>query len=238
VASETSVLFSNYLDPSRCPATRKQMLEAPRPLPGNVTLSLDEYNRLLALANRPGKKTDTPPVPYVLKHADLKFRVVNDDVIGSIQFDGGKPSKRTLLKSRSPRAMTIFDARHGAKPLPAASRKWHAHGHPSGRFRIRRTASMSGIPLSIETVRASFYVASSIGWKCAHYIDRSRRGVPNGPAQPRHHQLIAPPSPAIPKIEATLVPWPKPPIVWWNTRESGRARRAALKSAFFPTSNR
>src|ERR1700739_1028156 len=70
------------------PCYAQQMLEVPRPLPGNVTLSLDEYNRLLALANRPGKKPDTPPVPYVLKHADLKFRIVNAGVIGSIQFDG------------------------------------------------------------------------------------------------------------------------------------------------------
>ena len=31
------------------------------PAPGNVTLSLDEYNRLLALANRPGKISQAPP---------------------------------------------------------------------------------------------------------------------------------------------------------------------------------
>src|SRR5260370_14402534 len=93
------------------------MLEVPRPLPGNVTLSLDEYNRLLALANRPGKKSETPPLPYVLKHAELKLRVVNDAVLGLIQFDretlGSNATKVPLLSG-----MTILDSRHCAKPLP------------------------------------------------------------------------------------------------------------------------
>src|ERR1700748_3448623 len=84
------------------PCSAQQMLEVPRPLPGNVTLSLDEYNRLLTLANHPGKKSETPPVPYVLKHADLKFRVANDDVLGSIQFDG------ETLESRSAKVPLLY----------------------------------------------------------------------------------------------------------------------------------
>ena len=38
---------------------------APPPVPsaGNVTLPLDEYNRLLELAGKPIRKPDTPPVP-------------------------------------------------------------------------------------------------------------------------------------------------------------------------------
>jgi len=35
------------------PAFAQKSLESPLPPTGNVTLSLDEYNRLLALANRP-----------------------------------------------------------------------------------------------------------------------------------------------------------------------------------------
>src|ERR1700756_4715901 len=99
------------------PGYAQQMIEGPRPLPGNVTLSLDEYNRLLALANRPGKKSEVPPVPYVLKHANLKFRVVNDDVIGSIQFDG-ETREGGGPKVPPPPGRRFFAARHGAKPLP------------------------------------------------------------------------------------------------------------------------
>src|SRR5437868_805048 len=87
------------------------------PAPGNVTLSLDEYNRLSALANRPGKKSEAPPALYVLKHADLRLRVVNDDVLGVIQFEGetlGANTTKVPLAS----GMTILDARHGTKPLP------------------------------------------------------------------------------------------------------------------------
>src|SRR6202162_4981215 len=81
----------------------------PPSVPGNVTLSLDEYNRLLALANRPGKKSEMPPVPYVLKRAELKLRVVDDDVLGSIQFDGetlGSNATKVPLVT----GMTILDA--------------------------------------------------------------------------------------------------------------------------------
>ncbi len=55
---------------------------APPPVPasGNVTLPLDEYNRLVELANKPARKLDTPPVPYTMKRADLKFRVANESV--------------------------------------------------------------------------------------------------------------------------------------------------------------
>ncbi len=43
------------------PALAQQKSDAPPPATGNVTLSLDEYNRLLALANRPGKKSEARP---------------------------------------------------------------------------------------------------------------------------------------------------------------------------------
>jgi len=61
---------------------------APPPVPasGNVTLALDEYNRLVELASKPVRKLDTPPVPYTMKRADLKFCVANESVQGSVQL--------------------------------------------------------------------------------------------------------------------------------------------------------
>jgi hypothetical protein len=79
------------------PSFAQQKVDPPTPASGNVTLSLDEYNRLLALANRPNKKTEAPPQPYLLKRADLKFRVNNDDVVGSIQFEGETLSANTTV---------------------------------------------------------------------------------------------------------------------------------------------
>ena len=63
---------------------------APPPVPasGNVTLPLDEYNRLLELASKQPRKLDAPPVPYTLKRADLKFRVTNESVQGALQLQG------------------------------------------------------------------------------------------------------------------------------------------------------
>src|SRR5258708_17421543 len=60
----------------------------PLPLSGNVTLPLDEYNKLIEMASKPPKKPDTPPLSYSLKHADLKFQVAAECVSGTIQLEG------------------------------------------------------------------------------------------------------------------------------------------------------
>jgi len=85
-ASETSSYFL-IISILALPCYAQQMLEAPRPLPGNVTLSLDEYNRLLALpAALEKRQTSARPLRFEAWRS--KFHVVNDDVIGTIQFDG------------------------------------------------------------------------------------------------------------------------------------------------------
>ncbi|HZC66868.1 MAG TPA: hypothetical protein VE545_09860, partial [Candidatus Dormibacteraeota bacterium] len=124
------------------------------PAPGNVTLSLDEYNRLLALANRSGKHSEVPPVPYILKSAELKFRVHNDDVIGSVEFAGETLSANSA-KVPLVSGMTVFDARHGNKPLPLLlENNTHAAVLPGeSEFAVSLDA---GLPLTIDTGRASF----------------------------------------------------------------------------------
>jgi hypothetical protein len=126
----------------------------PPSVPGNVTLSLDEYNRLLALANRPGKKSEMPPVPYVLKHAELKLRVVDDDVLGSIQFDGetlGANATKVPLVT----GMTILDARHGAKPLPLLVENGTHTAILPGESEFALSLD-AGLAVAIEAGRASF----------------------------------------------------------------------------------
>jgi hypothetical protein len=196
------------------PCSAQQMLEVPRPVPGNVTLSLDEYNRLLALANRPGKKPDTPPVPYVLKHADLKFRVVNDDVIGSIQFDG-ETLESHAAKVPLASGMTIFDARHGAKLLPLLLENgMHTAILPAdSEFTVSLDA---GLPLAIETGRASFSlpVPSAGNVRLSLTIPGERTNVQLNHGIITHRASVN----GNTEIEATLVPG-QTANIWWNTRE-------------------
>jgi len=184
------------------------------PAPGNVTLSLDEYNRLLALANRPGKPSEAPPAPYVLKHADLKFRIVNDEVVGSIQFEGetlGSSASKVPLAH----GMTILDARRGTKPLPLLLESGtHTAILPGeSEFSVSLEA---GVPLTIETGRAFFSLpAPSAGSvRLSLKVPGERTNVQ------LDHGIITHRSSAggNTEIEATLVPG-QTASVWWNTRE-------------------
>jgi Carboxypeptidase regulatory-like domain len=196
------------------PAFAQQKSDAPQPGPGNVTLSLDEYNRLLALANRPGKKSETPPAPYVLKHADLKLSVVNDGVLGSIQFEGetlGSNSTKVPLAS----GMTILDARHGAKPLPLLLENGTHIAILPGESEF--TVSLdAGLPLAMETGRASFSlpVPSAGSVRLSLTVPGERTNVQLNHGIITHRASVG----GNTEIEATLVPG-QTAAVWWNTRE-------------------
>ncbi len=196
------------------PACSQQKTEGPQPAPGNVTLSLDEYNRLLALANRPGKKFETAPLPYVLKRADLKFRVVNGEVLGSIQVDG-ETLATNAVKVPLTAGMTILDARHGAKPLPLlVENGTHTAVLPGeSEFAVNLDA---GLPLAIETGRASFVLpaplAGSVRLSLTVPGDRTNVQLNHGIIT---HRASANGNT---EIEATLRPG-ETASVWWNTRE-------------------
>jgi len=196
------------------PVYAQQKSESPQLAPGNVTLSLDEYNRLLALANRPGKKPETPPVSYVLKHADLKFRVVNDDVLGSLLFEG------EILEPHSAKVpltsgMTIFDARYGAKPLPLFLENGIETAVLPGDSQF--TVSLdAGLPLSIETGRASFLlpVPTAGNVRLTLIVPGERANVQLNHGIITHRVSVS----GNTEIEATLVPG-QTASIWWNTRE-------------------
>jgi carboxypeptidase family protein len=206
-------LLTTPLYAQQSPGAQK-LLEAAAPAPGNVTLSLDEYNRLLALANRPQKKSDAPPMPYVLKTADLKLHVVNDDVLGSIQFEGetlGTNSTKVPLTS----GMTILDARHGARPLPLLLENgMHIAILPGdAEFNVSLDA---GLPIGIETGRASFNLpapaAGSV--RLSLTVPGERTNVELSPGLITHRASVG----GNTEIEATLAPG-QVSHVWWNTRE-------------------
>src|ERR1700746_2120428 len=81
------ILFALILATS--PVTRAQQRDIlPLPSTGNVTLSLDEYNRLITLPAKHLNPPDRSPLNSAIQHADLKLRVTTDSVLGSIQLEG------------------------------------------------------------------------------------------------------------------------------------------------------
>ena len=196
------------------PAFAQRSLESPLPPTGNVTLSLDEYNRLLALANRPGKHFELPPLPYILKRADLKFRVSNDDVLGSVLLEGetlGANAAKVPLTT----GMTVLDARQGSRPLPLLlDNGIHVAVLPGeSEFSVNLEA---GLPLVIETGRASFVlpVPSAGSVRLVLTVPGERANVQLNHGIITHRASVK----GNTEIEATLVPG-QAANIWWATRE-------------------
>jgi hypothetical protein len=83
----------------------------------SVTLPLNEYNRLVDLANRPSDAPPAAPVPAVLANADLQVRVDKDAVRGTFTLAGDvmRPGTQrvTLLAGGG-----VLDATLDERPLP------------------------------------------------------------------------------------------------------------------------
>ena len=197
------------------PATRAQQRDIlPLPSTGNVTLSLDEYNRLITLAAKPVKPTDRFPLNYAIQHADLKLRVTTDSVLGSVQLEGETYTK-TATKVALSTGMTILDARQDGKLLPLQLENgMHTAVLPGAtNFSVALDA---GLPLGIEAGRASFAIpvpaAGSVRLSLIVPGDHTNVRISPG--------LITNRSSANGQtsIEATLVPGVSA-SVWWTTRE-------------------
>jgi hypothetical protein len=187
---------------------------APAPPSGNVTLPLDEYNRLLALAAKPPKKTDAPPMNYVIQRADLKLRVTDTTVLGTTQLDGETFTK-SAVKIPLVTGMTILDARLAGKALPLQSEGPAHIAILPGASEFSVTLE-SGLPLSIEAGRASFVLpVPSAGSARVTLVvpgDHANVRVSSGLITNRastNGQTT---------VEATLVPG-QPTTIWWTTRE-------------------
>ena len=196
------------------PVFAQQKSDAPPPATGNVTLSLDEYNRLLALANRPGKKSEAPPAAYVLKHAELKLHVVDENVLGSLQFEGETlAANETKVPLAS--GLTVFDARHGSKPLPVLLENGTHTAILPGESEFSVTLD-AGLALAIDTGRASFALpapsAGSVRLSLTVPGERTNVQLSNGIIT--HRASVGGDT----EIEATLVPG-QIANVFWNTRE-------------------
>jgi len=203
-----AVLFA----PRSLPAQQRDIL--PLPLTGNVTLSLDEYNRLITLAAKPIKKTDGAPLNYAIQNADLKLHVSSESALGSIQLSGETYTK-TATKVALTNGMTILDARQDGKVLPLEIENGMTTAVLPGSASFA-VALDAGLPLGIEAGRASFTipVPSAGSARLSLIVPGDHTNVRISPG------LITSRTSANGQtsIEATLVPG-QTAALWWTTRE-------------------
>ncbi len=196
-----------------CMAQEKSTL--PLPDSGNVTLTLDEYNRLVALAAKPSKRPDVSPLPYSIKHADVKLRIENDGVRGTVQLEG-EVFRKGVSKVPLTTGMTVLDARQNGKGLPLLQENGTHIALLSGPGEFS-VALDSGLPLRIEAGRASFSLpvpaAGSVQLALVIPGDHTFANISPGLITSRKSED------GHTAIEATLVPG-QPATIWWTTRET------------------
>ena len=187
----------------------------PFPDSGNVTLTLDEYNRLMELAAKPPKKSDLAPLPYSIKHADVKLHIENDGVRGTVQLDG-ETFRKGVSKVPLTSGMTVLDAHQNGRgvPLLQESGTHMALLSGPGEFSV---ALDTGLPLRIEAGRASFTLpapaAGSVQLALVIPGDHTFANISPGIITSRKSEN------GHTTIEATLVPGQSANI-WWATREA------------------
>ncbi len=187
----------------------------PLPNSGNVTLSLDEYNRLVELAAKPPKRPDLAPLPYSIKHADIKLRVEDDGVRGSVLLEG-EVFRKGVSKVPLTRGMTVLDAHQNGKGVPLLQENGThmALLTGPGEFSV---ALDTGLPLRIEAGRASFSLlapaAGSVQLALVIPGDHTAAYISSGIITSRKSEN------GHTAIEATLVPG-QAANLWWATREA------------------
>jgi hypothetical protein len=196
------------------PAFAQDKIAPPVPPAGNVTLPLEEYNRLLELANKSPRRVESAPLPYTIKRGDLKLRVANETVMGSVHLQGetfNKGETKVALTS----GMTILDARQEGRGLPLEQEGGTQTAILAGPAEFSVVLD-AGLPLNIETGRASFNlpVPSAGSVRLTLEVPGDHTNVKLSPG------LITSRVSAngSTTIEATLVPG-QPANIWWATRE-------------------
>ncbi|HSY90693.1 MAG TPA: carboxypeptidase-like regulatory domain-containing protein [Candidatus Binatus sp.] len=196
-----------------CAAQEKSTL--PLPDSGNVTLTLDEYNKLVELAAKPPKKSDLAPLPYSIKHADVKLHIENDGVRGTVQLEG-EVFRKGVSKVPLTSGMTVLDAHQNGKGVPLLQENGtHMALLPGpGEFSIALDA---GLPLRVEAGRAAFSLpapaAGSVQLALVIPGDHTFANISPGIITSRKSEN------GHTAIEATLVPG-QPANIWWTTRET------------------
>lgn len=186
----------------------------PVPPSGSVTLTLEEYNRLVELGSKLPKHVEAAPLPYSINRAELKFRVANDKAMGAMQLQGetfAKGETKVALTS----GITVLDARQEGKNLPLEQESGTQTAILKGPAEFSVTLDV-GLPLNIETGRASMSlpVPAAGSAQLTLEVPGDHTSVHLNPG------LITSRTSAngVTTIEATLVPG-QPANLSWATRE-------------------
>src|SRR5215831_10815803 len=197
---------------------QQRSLPPERPLtpvvPGTVTLSLAEYNRLVELASHRPNQPEAAPLPFVLSKAAFKISVENEAVVGALDIEGEVLHKGPVSVPLVG-GLTILDAQQqqGSLPLIQDGSTHATVINGPGHFSVSLKVATA---LSIEAGRASFTLpvprASSsllsLDMPGSHANIRIEPGLIIRRATSDTHTMI----------EAALDPG-KPARVWWTTRE-------------------
>jgi hypothetical protein len=186
----------------------------PVPQAGNVTLPLDEYNRLLELANKTPRRIESAPLPYSIKRADIKLRVASETVMGTVQLQG-ETFNHGETKVALTSGMTILDARQEGKGLPLEQEGGTQTAILVGPAEFSVVLD-AGLPLGIETGQASFTLPVPLAGSARLTLnvpgDHTNVRISSGLITSRESEN------GQTTIEATLVPG-QVANIWWATRE-------------------
>ena len=196
-------------------AAAQEKSALPLPDSGNVTLPLDEYNKLVELASKMPKNPDLAPLPYSIKHADMKLRVEREAVRGTVELEG-EVFRKGMSKVPLVSGMTVLDAHQKSKGIPLIQENGTHMALLSGPGDFA-LALDTGLPLRIEAGRASFSLpapaAGSVQLELTIPGDHAFANMSSGLITSRKSEN------GRTTIEATLVPG-APVSIWWTTRET------------------
>src|SRR6185503_20469331 len=196
---------------------RNTTLDAPLPAPGSpgtVTLSLSEYDRLVALATRKTKTPDGVPVLFVLSHAVFKLRLEQQTLVGTVAIDGAL-LETGPVKTPLTAGLTVLEAKQSGAALPLLQ---EGANHSAiligpGPFAVSLAVAA---PLTIEAGRAAFVLPVPLATSAILSLE-----IPGNHANVHVEPgLVTTRTTANGNslIEAALQPG-KPTRIWWTTRE-------------------
>jgi hypothetical protein len=183
-------------------------------LPGTVTLTLAEYNRLVELGAHKPKQPEAAPLAFVLSRAGFKLRVENDTLAGTLDIEGEVLHKGPVSVPLVG-GLTILEAQQPQGPLPLVQegQSQAAIINGPGQFSVSLKVAAA---VTVEAGRASFTLpvprASSslltLDLPGSHANVRIDPGLVTKRTTSDSHTIV----------EAALDPG-RPARVWWTTRE-------------------
>ncbi len=201
---------------AQVPPCAKRKSALPLPDSGNVTLTLDEYNKLVELAAKPPKKSDVAPLPYSDQACRPEVCTLKTTACcGTVHLEG-EVFRKGVSKVPLTSGMTVLDAHQNGKGVPLLQENGtHMALLPGpGEFSV---ALDTGLPLRIEAGRASFSLpapaAGSVQLALVIPGDHTFANISPGIITSRKSEN------GHTAIEATLVPG-QPANIWWATREA------------------